>query len=185
MNSLTPKHRPAFPARAKRYNGGGEGGGDMLEGRELLLRPPDAGQVRAIMAADTGAAAGSARWRSPSGPRWRRWLGRRVLEVREAEDEPLLFTVRRCWTLLPRYEVRDADGVRLGFLVGPWVLDEWGLRRAVRRNEGGAASFESPRGERLAEVRAEGGGRRVRFGDRLDGEPLVKMTLLAAELLRP
>ena len=156
----------------------------MLERRELLLRP-DTGAGRSIVAADTGAAAGSARWRPPDGPPWRRWLGRSVLEVREDEDEPLLFTVRRCWSLLPRYEVRDADGFRLGFLVGPWVLDVWGGRQALRQADGpGGACFVSPRGDRLAEVRDEPGGRRFRFGDRVEGEPFVKMTLLAAELLR-
>jgi hypothetical protein len=156
----------------------------MLERRELLLRSDRPGTDCSILAADTGAPAGSARWRPPSGPLWRRLLGRAVLEVREDEDEPLLFTVRRCISLLPRYEVRDADGCCLGFLVGPWILDVWGGRRVLRQAEAdGAVRFVSPRGDRLAEVRFEVDGRRLRFGERIDDEPFVKMTLLAAELL--
>src|SRR5436190_12680891 len=56
------------------------------------------------------------------GGRWSLWP---TLEVREAEDEPLLLTVRRAWSLWPRWDVLDAEGERVGVLAGDRVLDRW------------------------------------------------------------
>jgi hypothetical protein len=158
----------------------------MLEQRELLL-PPAAAPRRPILAGDSGAAVGFACWRpADSVPWWRRpW--RRVLEVHEQEDEPLLFTVRRCWTLLPRREVRDADGWRVGTLLGPLLEDDRGHRLAVRtwEAERGAGVFRSRRGVALAWAAPEGDALRLTFADAVADEPFVKMLLLGAALCGP
>src|SRR5262245_15441402 len=108
----------------------------MLEHAVLLLRPRVASGRREIRAGDTGDPAGYARWQNPEG--WRRWLGRGVLEVHELEDEPLLCTVRRCWTLYPWYEVRDAEEHQVGRLLGA-VIEDAEQRRCARRCWDGAA----------------------------------------------
>src|SRR5690242_8426117 len=90
----------------------------ILEQTVLLLRPgtaPPAGQ-RAIQSADGRRALGLAYWRSPRSPWWR--FRPAVLAVHEDDDQPLLFTVRRRWPIFPTREVRDAEGLRVGW-VGP------------------------------------------------------------------
>src|SRR4051794_24242174 len=94
----------------------------MLEHRTLLLCPRGPDGARAILDAETGAPIGSVR--HEPGPWW--WPGAAVLAVHEHEDAPLLFTVRRRWGLPPRREVYDADGHRVGDLIGPLVRNEYG-----------------------------------------------------------
>jgi hypothetical protein len=159
----------------------------MLEQRALLLLPPGPDARRPIVAADTGAAVGFACWSPPGALPWWRRPWRRVLEVRELEDEPLLFTVRRCWSLLPRREVRDADGWRVGTLLGPRLDDDRGRRLALRCWEAGgrASAFRTRRGELLAWSAEDGDSLRLTFGELVQDEPFVKMLLLGAALCRP
>jgi hypothetical protein len=156
--------------------------GDGLLEQPALRLPRGAG---AVAGAD-GAAVGDVRWRRARRPWWRR-LGRPVLAVHERQgpgDEPLVFTVRRCWGLLPWREVRDADGVTVGFLLGPRVCNRFGRRVAALDREGGPA-FRSPDGRALAHLRAAEGEVQVAFEAELVNEPFVKMLLLAAALLAP
>jgi hypothetical protein len=155
----------------------------MLEEPVLLLGPSDTLMTRAVVSA-AGAPLGWARWRAP-GPWWRRWLTRRVLEVHEHEDDPLLFTVRRCRTILPWHEVRDADGRRVGFLLGGRVGDRAGQRVAVRQRlgDGETQVFRTPDGRTLAEVSGDEGGLRLSFAPAVAHDPFAKMLLLAAVLL--
>jgi hypothetical protein len=155
----------------------------MLEHGELWLPPADGPVARTIAAAAGGPALGSARWLGRPGPWW--WpLARPLLEVREDDDEPLLFTVRRCWGLTCRYEVCDADGQRVGLLSGSSLRDCFGSRLAMRRIDGpGGEVFLDPKGRLLAEVQAEGKGLRLRFGEAVAGNPFAKMVLLAAVLV--
>jgi hypothetical protein len=154
----------------------------MLEQRALLL-PPSSAARRPILG-DSGAALGFAVWRQAAPLPWWRRAWRSVLEVHENEDESLLFTVRRCWTLLPRREVREADGWRVGTLLGPLVDDERGRRLAVRSLEADrrTSTFRSRRGAALAWIAPEGEALRLTFGELVEGEPFVKMLLLAALL---
>ncbi len=157
--------------------------GDGLLEQPALRLPRGAG---AIAGPDTGSAVGEARWRRPRRPWWRRW-GRAVLAVHErqaAADEPLVFTVRRCWGLLPWREVRDADGVTVGYLLGPRVYNRFGWQVAALEGEGGPA-FRAPDGRALAHLRAAEGGVQVAFEAELLNEPFVKMLLLAAALFTP
>jgi hypothetical protein len=152
----------------------------MLEHAELLLRPGDGSAGRAIVAADTGAPLGFARWRTPGGPWWR--LRPAVLAVHEHEDEPLLFTVRRGWPLLPWREVRDAEGRRVGYLLGRRVSNRLGRRLAQRLRLADRYEFRRADGRALAEVRLGREGARLTFGAEVAPDPFAKMLLLAAAL---
>jgi hypothetical protein len=151
------------------------------------LRLPCGGAAGAIARADSGAAVGAARWRRARRPWWRRF-GRAVLAVHErqgAADEPLVFTVRRCWSLLAWREVRDAEGLPVGLLLGPRVLNRFGRQVAALDREGGTSAFRAPDGRVLARLSAAEGGVRVAFEAEVVNEPFVKMLLLAAALFSP
>jgi hypothetical protein len=142
----------------------------MLEQQSLLVMPwslveslppvadPEQVQLRqrqVIRDAITQASLGFVSKRPVTGHRWLRWLlPRQVLEVREFEDESLLFTMQRALSfILPwqsgraerhgRWAVRDADDRAVGWLkctceresAGPVVTvqvrDQWGQALAV------------------------------------------------------
>jgi hypothetical protein len=152
----------------------------MLEHRVLLLRARTSAAVQPIVDADSGAALGYARWQVESGRSWRRLLGRGVLAVHEQEDEPLLFTVRRAWSLFPRCDVCDADDQPVGSLAGRLIHDRYGRPIASLEED----SFRDSDRRILAELAASGEGLRLTFSDDIAGEPFVKMLLLAAALQR-
>lgn len=150
----------------------------MLEHRVLLMHAPTTSAVQVIVDADSGAVLGYARWERERSRSWRRLLQRRVLAVHEQEDEPLLFTVQRAWSLLPRRDVWDAEGQPVGCLVGRFVHDRHG--RLVAALDDG--TFLDPFRRVLAELASSANGLRLTFRDEIAGEPFVKMLLLAAAL---
>jgi hypothetical protein len=151
----------------------------MLEHPLLLVRPGLAG-TRAVFAADAARALGGAHWQPR--PAWRR-LTRRVLAVHEQEDHPLLFTVRRAWSLLPTWEVRDADGRPVGRLLGGSLWDARGYLLAVRRPlPEGAWAYCTPAGLALAELLRDAAGVHIAFGEAAV-DPFARMLVLAAALL--
>jgi hypothetical protein len=154
----------------------------MLEQNRLLLARWGPDGVRAITAADTGRPEGFACWRSRAGEPWWRRLGRPVLEIREHEDQPLLFTVRRCWSLWPNYEVRDADDRLVGFVLGSALYDHAGRSLATRHEANGAAVFHDVRGEPLAHWQPGPDCDSLAFLPPVQDNPFVKMVLLAAVL---
>src|SRR5262245_8696869 len=144
----------------------------MLEQDVLILPAGDRGEAltgspagRAIVAPG-GRPLGRARWVRPGTGRGWGWWRRAVLEVREHEDEPLVFTLRRCWTLAPWYEVRDADERTVGYLIGPLVQDRYLNKLALRRREGADSQFVGVGRCCLARVRPGPEGTQVQFGPR-------------------
>src|SRR5438552_2488116 len=100
----------------------------MLEQTALLLRPslPGNASLRRVWVVDsaTDEVLGSARRRGGRSRLARlRWWGRPVIEVRESDDEPLVFTMWPAWGFARRWRVEDAEGARVGRLVGPFLLD--------------------------------------------------------------
>ena len=87
----------------------------MLETHVLLLRPAVAGQPRVIADAARGKPVGFARLQHDGERGWLGSLLGPILAVHEQEEEPLLFTVRRCFLWTQR-EVRDAEGTRVGYV---------------------------------------------------------------------
>jgi hypothetical protein len=154
----------------------------MLEQGALVLRPPDDRGLRAIVS-DTGQPLGYAWWRPPRRPWWR--LAPPVLAVHEQEDEPLLFTVRRRWPLLPGCELRDAEGRPVGYLRGPRISDRLGrcVARREKGAEGSACCYRHPAGRALGEVARADGGAVLRFAPAVRDDPFAKMLLLGAALL--
>jgi hypothetical protein len=154
----------------------------MLEHRVLLVRPARASAVQVIDDGDSGAPLGFVRRVAAAPASWWPSFGRPILAVHEHEDEPLLFTIRRAWSLLPRREVCDADGSPVGSLLGRFVQDRHGRTLAALQGNNGGGSFRSPTHHTLAEWTATAEGMRIEFGPEIIGEPFVKMLLLAAAL---
>jgi len=141
------------------------------------------------------------------GPRWLRVFIplRQILEVREIEDESLLFTLHKRKGLLPLgkwsyWDVRDAEGSIIGTLecrkhreLSGWVastlardvlgqlvlaLERWpdGMDVPVRVLQPGAPASLTE----LAMVCQREEGVRIEFAESLQGEPFAKMLVLAA-----
>ncbi len=154
----------------------------MLEQHFLLVGPSDEAGLRSISGA-AGQPLGYAWWRPRRGPWWR--LRPQVLAVHEHEDEPLLFTVRRWWPLLPWRELRDAEGRPVGYLRGASISDRIGRCVACREktSEIGASCFRQPAGRALGEVASTAEGMVLTFAPAVEPDPFAKMLLLAAVLL--
>jgi hypothetical protein len=147
----------------------------MLEREILLVRDAGDDGSSAIEDPGTGTPLGSVRPTARRG-----WLPLPpVLEVREADDAPLVFTVRRAWSFAPRFEVRDAEGRPIGQLAGPMVADGGGRTVALL---GGDGAFRSRDGTMLARVRRARHGTEIHFADAPGTDPFARMLLLAAVL---
>jgi hypothetical protein len=150
----------------------------MLEHRVLLVRSAAKSAARSIVDGESGAVLGYARWQPQQASWWRRVLGSRTLAVHEQEDEPLLLTIHRSWSLLPSRQVCDADGQPVGALFGRLIYDRYG--RLLAALEDGV--FRDPHRRVLAELAPTTEGLRLTFSDDIAGEPFLKMLLLAAVL---
>lgn len=152
----------------------------MLETSSLLLSlsEPRKGSDVQIKDAAGGIPLGRARATAPSG--WRRWFAPRNIEVLETEDDSLVFTLCRGWSLAPGWWVDDADGRRVGR-----------LSRQARRLEDAHTlatlhdtAFRSPAGRELATLETVARGVRITFRPIVADQPFVKMLLLAAAVAR-
>jgi hypothetical protein len=151
----------------------------MLERCELLLLPRNGLGMQTIADAQTGAAVGLARWAEGTDRPWWRWLSATQLSVYEADEEPLLFTVRRSWGPWRRTDVCDADERPIGSLQGGAVRDAHG--RTLALTVRGESLFRSRSGEELARLVPSPDGTRLVFDPGLR-DPFLKMLLLAASL---
>jgi hypothetical protein len=122
-------------------------------------------------------------WRPKRGPRWlRRWLA--PLLVHEADEEPVVFQVRRAWTPWSRWLVADADGDLVGTVAGPWLLDrhDHPALRHVRAADGAGGVFEDRDRRRAAEW-SRGDPTRLVLDAAVQDDPFLKMLILAAVLV--
>jgi hypothetical protein len=158
----------------------------MLEQPALLIRAPSqsAGPTRQdIVHAESGTRVGFVRWQ-PTGWSWLRWLVPPLALVHEVEDEPLLFTLQRVWSLEPRWEVRDADGHLVGSIAREFLLDRYGRCLALVERTGDPARirFRSPEGQELGQLARQGSEARLEFALPPEGDPFAKMVMLATAL---
>jgi hypothetical protein len=149
----------------------------MLEQRELLLQPRSGAGLQTIADPQTGSAIGLVRWAEGSDRPWWRWLGATHLSVYEADEEPLVFTVRRSWGPWRRTEVCDADERRIGTFSGGAVRDSRGRTLALVER----GLFLGRSGEELARLTSGPEGARLLFQEELR-DPFLKMLVLAAAL---
>ena len=161
----------------------------MLEQSSLLLRPCPAGDgpaLRRVGVLDplTETVLGFAiRRRARGRLAWLRSWAPPVVEVHESDDEPLVFTMRRGWGFGRRWRVEDAEGTSVGRVVGPFLLDRRERPLAFRRPEAERASYRDPQGSELATTETGDEGIRLTFRPDGEGNPFVKMLLLAATLI--
>jgi hypothetical protein len=156
--------------------------GGMLEHATLLLRPPDALAVQAIVTPITEMPLGFVRPR-PLG--WlERWLGGAVLEVREHEDASLLCTIRNGWLRPQSRLVYDAEDRGVGMVRGRRLEDRNGRVLAVRRpnTQLKCDVFRDSEGRSLATLRTEAKGVVIAFTDGAAEDPFTRMLILAAAL---
>jgi hypothetical protein len=158
----------------------------MLEKQALLVRgwtssePPR----REISDVESGKLVGVVR-RQPVRWPWLAWLLPGMLDVCEAEDEPLLFTLRRQWGLELRWEVCDADGRRVGMIGSEFLLDRFGrcLALVERSPDSARIHFRSVDGVELGSVTPRGSEALLRFALPAEGDPFAKMVLLGTALV--
>jgi hypothetical protein len=159
----------------------------MLERQGLVVGPYAPGQAgrRPVRDAATGEELGYV-VRLPGRPRWLAWLLPAALAVHEAEDEPLLCTVRGAG-LGRGWHVLDADGrlvgeVRRGTL---YFFDARAEVAAVLQPGPGrgAGRFHGGSGAALASFATDARGVVLTFLPPSEGDPLLRMTLLAATLM--
>jgi hypothetical protein len=156
-------------------------GDGLLEHRVLLIGPLDASGQRPIR--DVGAEMELGLVRRRPRHRWTQ-LGPRPVEVCESLDASLLFTVRRCWSLYPWYEVDDAEGSLVGWSGGSVLLNTFGHMVATREDgpQPGMSRFKGPDVNELAQIAWEGDDVQLSFAEPVADLPFVKMLLLAAAL---
>lgn len=158
----------------------------MLERQGLTIgpyAPGPAGRRRPVRDAATGEELGTVRPLS-AGPRWLSWLLPSAFAVHEAEDEPLLCMVRGGWGRA--WSIYDADGhlvgeVRRGVL---YFFDARGEVTAALQSgpERGAGRFRGGSGAALAMFSTGESGVLLTFLPGSEGDPLMRMTLLAATI---
>jgi hypothetical protein len=118
---------------------------------------------------------------------WRRslaWFRRPEITVVESPDESLLFTLDR--QLLPprSWYLHDADGAWVGTVSRRQIRFHSGRPLAwVEPLAGGSGEcYRNPEGRELAVLRIVGPDRQLTFADWLDGNPFLRMLLLATAL---
>src|SRR5262249_44063008 len=106
-----------------------------------------------------------------------------AIEVRESEDEPLLFTMWPGWGWTRGWRVEDAEGTRVGRVAGPFLLDRRDALLAVLYRDAGRTWYQDANGSELAEAQVRDEGVCLTFPPEGQGSPFVKMLLLAATLI--
>jgi hypothetical protein len=163
----------------------------MLEHPSLLLMPWTTARGspgnsfprRPILEADTGRPLGFVGRAAARLPWGLGWLVRPAYEVRETEDESLLFILYGPWFTQRAWEVYDAEERVVGSLRGNLIRDRYGRTLAAAEpTPGGGFGFPEPEGEVLGTLEPVNRGHRMTFGEVLIGDPFARMLLLAGGL---
>ena len=109
------------------------------------------------------------------------WFQRPAVDVFEAEEEPLVFTLRRPWGFSPKWEICDADGNRVALVKRGQIYDAFGRPWATMESRNDEINFRA--GQRqFAQARRTANGLHMSFAPDLQNHPLTKMSLLGAIL---
>jgi hypothetical protein len=194
----------------------------MLEHRRLRLLPwtrahrasggggpQDTSKRRIVVEGESNTPVGDVRESFAPGPRWLWWFLPRplLLQVREVEDESLLFTMRQRKGLLSsgnrsRWDICDAEDHPLGTVESRRSWERSGrawttlardrLGQIVVEIEHGPAAFDLPLRvlqpgappdlTELGALSADPQGLLVEFAPALEGQPFARMLVLAAVL---
>jgi hypothetical protein len=139
---------------------------------------------RALRALDDESALGGVRFAAEWPPRRRWWPARPALEIVEAPDQALLFTLRRSWLFPSTWSLYDAEGSFVGQLVADALLDPHGQRFAVHRFEPPATwVLAETTGREYARLESEGVEERLLFTDARLTNPFLRMLVLGSFLL--
>jgi hypothetical protein len=111
--------------------------------------------------------------------RWFHWLSWPIVEVREGDDEALLFTIDRYRGLQTTWIVRDADERLVGKLRGRSIWDP--ADRVVAQADG--EDWQTPAGQRVATLEPSPDGLLLTFHG--DINPFLRMLLVAAAVKAP
>lgn len=155
----------------------------MLERDDLLIEPwaaaAAAETARTIRALPESEALGYVVQVSAAG-----WLAGPAEVVREAEDMPLLMTMRRVWRWSRCWTVRDADDRLVGRIYARQMVNTRG--QVVATLEGqppDMTRFLGLDGRELASSHSRSDGTRVlHFADTPENNPFTRMLLLGAVL---
>ena len=151
----------------------------MLEASTLLIRRVAEGCD--ILEPESDRPLGIARPRPPLFSWVMGWFQRRAVDVFEAEEEPLVFTLRRLWGFSRKWEICDADGNRVALVKRGQIYDAFGRPWATMESRHDEISFGA--GERqFAQARRTPSGLHISFARDLQNHPLTKMSLLGAIL---
>src|SRR5262249_25067444 len=104
-------------------------------------------------------------------------LQRATVDVFEADEEPLVFTVRRLWGFSPKWEICDADGNRVALVQRGRILDAFGSHWATMESTNDGINF-CARGRQFAQARRTSNVIHMMFAPDLQDQPLTKMSLL-------
>lgn len=129
---------------------------------------------------------GFATWWTCASPGWRFWLGRPRCTVHEELDDSLLFAMRPARFFRKSWTVLDADERTVGTVMKEWILDY--DRRLLAQSwhtleQRSHVVFRAPRGGELARLQPQETSWRLDFRAEAEGDPFLKMLLLAASLV--
>jgi len=173
----------------------------MLEQPSLLLLPwkrgetarpktviPHPGWERTIVNPTTNLPIGFATWENVDFQGLLAWMGRKRIRVFETEDESLLMTLHRPWSLFQTWNVFDAEECRVGHWSWKTLRDGFGVRLATLALSGEGLEFniQGEDGNFWAAWKdILGLGRHFRFSEAVHHKPFIRMAALAGALTFP
>lgn len=105
------------------------------------------------------------------------WFRPTIRTVHEAFEQPVVFSLRRTWSLVPLWEVREAEERLIG-----WVNRQraWDRHKEVLFRVDPQQVYRSERGTSLGAIR----GSCLQFDPLTNGQPFVRMLMLGVAMVR-
>lgn len=125
---------------------------------------------------------GLVRHETSAGASWLFWLRRIRLDVFETEDIAHLVSLTRSWTLLPFWDVSDAEDRYVGRVYPKAIVSDAGHTLGLLEPHGDGGRIVEPAGKTLVTFGPnEGGATQIAFT--APANPFLRMLLLAAVLV--